>query len=232
MTRVRPILLLLPGLMCDAAIWSAQIKALGGAYDVRVPDFSALDSLQAMAEAALGLAEGTVAVAGHSMGARVALEIHALAPERVERIALLDTGAHPVAEGEQARRQVLLDIAEREGIEGVIAAWLPPMLGPQADQDLYEELAAMVRRAGVRALRGQIKALLNRPDGFSRLARIACPAALIVGRQDAWSPPTQHEEMRLFCPQASLTIIEDCGHMAPAEQPQAVTEALSRWMQT
>jgi pimeloyl-ACP methyl ester carboxylesterase len=232
-TPSRPILLLLPGLMCDAGIWRDQATALGGDYDVRIPDFFGLESLQDMARAALALADGPVAVAGHSMGGRVAMEAFALAPERIERIALLDTGAHPVAPGERERRQALLDIADREGIEGVIAAWLPPMLAPDriTDRPLVEAVSAMIRRAGLGVLRGQVKALLDRPDGFARLNHIRCPTALIVGRQDAWSPPAQHEQMQAHCPQATLTIIEDCGHMAPVERPQAVGEALQKWMQ-
>jgi pimeloyl-ACP methyl ester carboxylesterase len=229
----KPVVLLLPGLMCDAEIWSAQAAALGEDYDVRIPNFFGLDSLTAMAQAALALAEGPVAVAGHSMGARAALEAFALAPERIERIALIDTGAHPVQPGEHGRRQTLLDIAAVHGMDGVVRAWLPPMVAGDRlrDRPLMDRMEAMIRRAGVEVLRGQIKALLGRPDGFERLDRIRCPAALIVGRQDAWSPPEQHEEMQEHCPQATLTIIEDCGHMSPMERPEAVTDALRAWLE-
>jgi pimeloyl-ACP methyl ester carboxylesterase len=228
----KPVLLLLPGLMCDAEIWRGQIGALSGAYDVRVPDFSGLDSIEAMAEAALALAPGKVAVAGHSMGGRVAMQIAAMAPERVARVCLMDTGAHPVADGEAAKRQVLLDIGDREGMDGVVRAWLPPMIWPPrlADTALMDEMTAMVLRSSVATLKGQTRALLGRTDSFAQLRMIACPTAFIAGRHDVWSPPEQHVEMQALVPGSTLTVIEDCGHMAPAERPEAVTQALTQWL--
>ena len=230
--RAKPVLLLLPGLMCDAAVWQDQIDALGGAYDVRVPDFSGLDSLEAMADAALALTDGPFALAGHSMGGRVAMQVMAQAPRRVERLALLDTGAHPPPPDEAARRQLLLDIAERDGVEAVIQAWLPPMIAPDRrnDEALWEAIAAMLRRAGVRTLERQVRALLGRPDGFPALERAACPVAYVVGRLDGWSPPEQHRRMQARTPNATLTVIEDCGHMAPMEAPAAVNQALEEWL--
>jgi pimeloyl-ACP methyl ester carboxylesterase len=228
----RPVLLLLPGLMCDAWIWRLQAEALEGEYDVRIPDFFGHDSLSAMAEAAIALAPGSFSIAGHSMGARVAMEVVALAPERAERVALLDTGAHPVAEGEAARRQVLVDIGYRDGMKAVADAWLPPMVHPGrlGDEPLMAGLTAMVERASPDIFAKQVRALLNRPDGFTRLPLVRGPCALVVGREDAWSPPDQHEAMRRHIPHAVLTVIEDCGHMAPVERPQAVTAALRAWL--
>jgi pimeloyl-ACP methyl ester carboxylesterase len=228
----RPVLLLLPGLMCDAGIWRGQIEALGGAYDIRVPDFFGLDSIEAMAAAALALTDGPFAVAGHSMGGRVAMQVAAMAPERLERIALLDTGAHPVAEGEAAKRQVLLDIGDFAGMQGVVRAWLPPMVWPPRLQDraLMDDMTALVLRASVDVLKRQTRALLTRADGFAQLRGIRCPTAFICGRQDVWSPPDQHVQMQACVPSSTLTMIDDCGHMAPAERPQAVTQALAQWL--
>ncbi len=228
----KPVLLLLPGLMCDAAVWKDQIETFGDAYDVRVPDFFGLDSIRAMADAALTLADGPFALAGHSMGGRVAMQVLAQAPERVERLALLDTGAHPPPPDEAGRRQVLLDIADREGIEAVIQAWLPPMIAPdrRGDTALWEAIAGMLRRAGVQTLKGQVRALLGRPDGFPALERAACPVAYIVGALDGWSPPEQHRQMQAHTVGATLTIIDDCGHMAPMEAPAAVNQALKKWL--
>jgi pimeloyl-ACP methyl ester carboxylesterase len=228
----RPVLLLLPGLMCDAGIWRGQIEVLGDDYDVRVPDFFGLDSIAAMAAAALNLTEGPFAVAGHSMGGRVAMQVATMAPERVARIALLDTGAHPVAQGEAAKRQVLLDIADVAGMQAVVRAWLPPMVWPPRLQDraLMDEMSALVLRADVDVLKRQTRALLTRADGFEQLRQVRCPTAFICGRQDVWSPPQQHVQMQACLPGSTLTVIDDCGHMAPAERPQAVTQALTQWL--
>jgi pimeloyl-ACP methyl ester carboxylesterase len=166
------------------------------------------------------------------MGGRVAMQIAATAPERVARVALMDTGAHPVADGEAGKRQVLLDIGDREGMDGVVRAWLPPMVWPPRLQDraLMDEMTALVLRADVDVLKGQTRALLHRADGFAQLRRLRCPTAFICGREDVWSPPLQHEEMQACVPGSTLTVIGDCGHMAPAERPEAVTQALQQWL--
>jgi pimeloyl-ACP methyl ester carboxylesterase len=106
------------------------------------------------------------------------------------------------------------------------------MLAPQRARDgaLMTRLTAMVERATPRLFQRQIGALLTRPNAHRGLCAIPCPTAVIVGRQDAWSPPAQHEEMAALIPQAHLSVIEDCGHMSPIEQPEAIAEALVVWM--
>ena len=232
MTR-KPLLLLLPGLMCDAAVWRAQINAFGAAYAVRIPDFSGLDSFDAMTEAALALADReSFALAGHSMGGRVAMQVAATAPDQVLRLALLDTGAHLPTADEADSRMALVETGEREGIEAVVQAWLPPMLAPahRGDRALWEEIAAMQRRAGVETLRRQQQALLSRHDGFAQLDTVKVPTAFITGALDGWSPPDQHRDMQAHVPGSTLTVIEDCGHMAPMEAPDAVNRALAQWL--
>jgi pimeloyl-ACP methyl ester carboxylesterase len=226
----KPVLILLPGLMCDAGVWRAQIAAFGGAWDVRVPDFHGLDSFDAMAEAALALADGPFALAGHSMGGRVAMQVAAAAPDRVLRLALLDTGAHLPTAGEAESRLALVATGEREGVEAVIQTWLPPMLAPanREDSALWNEIAAMQRRAGVQTLKRQQQALLNRRDGFAQLDTVKVPTAFITGALDAWSPPEQHREMQAHVAGSTLTVIDDCGHMAPMEAPEAVNRAFAQ----
>jgi len=229
----KPLLLLLPGLMCDAGVWRGQIAAFEGAYDVRVPDFFGLDTFEAMTEAALALAGRPFALAGHSMGGRVAMQVAATAPDRVLRLALLDTGAHLPAPGEAESRLALVATGEREGVEAVIAAWLPPMLAPahREDRALWDDIAAMQRRAGVQTLKRQQQALLNRRDGFAQLDTVKVPTAFITGALDAWSSPEQHRQMQAHVPGSTLTVIEDCGHMAPMEAPEAVNRALAAWLE-
>ena len=228
----KPLLLLLPGLTCDAGVWRAQIDALSDECDVRVPDFFGLDSFDAMTAATLALADGPFAVAGHSMGGRVAMQVADTAPERVRRVALLDTGAHLPDPGEAGRRQVLIDLGEEGGMDAVIEAWLPPMIAAHRrdDKALWNAIADMQRRAGLQTFKRQVRALLNRGDGFDQLSRIRVPTAFITGDQDGWSPPDQHAEMQAAVPGSTLTVISDAGHMAPMEQPEAVTEALRRWL--
>ncbi|MET0744959.1 MAG: alpha/beta hydrolase [Microvirga sp.] len=231
-TMSRPTIILLPGLLCDARIWAAQVDALRPFADVRVADFSQADSIDAMARASLDLAEGPLVVIGHSMGARAALEAVRLAPERVVRLGLLDTGVHPRREGEEATRQVLVDLAFAGGMAALAERWLPPMVHAdrEADPALMAPLEAMVLRAGPEQHERQIRALLGRPDARPHLPAIRCPTLVMVGRQDRWSPLAQHEEIASLIPGARLVVIEDSGHMSPVEQPGQVNRALLDWL--
>ena len=228
----RPTVVLLPGLLCDGAVWGGQIPRLAQMAEVVCPGFLDHPSIETMARAVLARAPDRFALAGHSMGGRVALEIVARAPERVERLALLDTGFHPARPGEAEARSRLIRIALEQGMAALARQWLPPMIGPRRAHDpaLTASLTAMVERATPKLFQRQIGALLTRPNAHRGLAAIPCPTALIVGRQDSWSPLAQHEEMASLIPKAWLTVIEDSGHMSPAEAPQAVAEALAQWL--
>ena len=228
----RPVLYLLPGLLCDRVTWEHQVAGLSGIAEIRVPSFYGFDSITAMAASVLADAPARIAVAGHSMGARVALEMVRLAPERIDRLALLDTGTHAVRPGEPEKRQELVDLAEREGMRALAERWLPPMLHPDGARSaaLMLVLTAMVCRATPEIFCRQVKALLDRPDAAAALPGIRCPVLVACGRQDAWSPLPQHEAIAAAVPHADLVVFEDSGHMAPMEAAAAVTGALADWM--
>lgn len=226
----RPVVYLLPGLLCDEAAWAPQIEALSSDYDVRVPLFAGFDSLTKMARSVVKDAPARFSVAGHSMGARVALEVVRLAPERVERLALLDTGVHPPGEGEAERRQVMIDLGHAD-MEALADRWLPPMVHPSLhDTPLMASLRAMVLRMSPEEHAGQIRALVNRSDARLMLPSIRCPVLIGVGEFDAWSPVPQHRQMARAMPQAKLVVFPGAGHMAPVESPDAVTAALKDWL--
>lgn len=182
-----------------------------------------------MAQIVLAQAPARFAIAGHSMGARVALEVVRMASGRIERLALLDTGIHPRKPNEEAGRQELIDLARREGMEALAAKWLPPMLHP-AHTALLARLTEMIKRSTPDTFENQQRALLDRPDARTALTLIHCPTLVLCGRQDAWSPVSQHEEISSLIPGSTLTIVEECGHMSPVEQPEAVTNALNQWI--
>ena len=235
---MQPTLLLLPGLMCDAAVWAPQVQALGTQVNAVVLDYGLRDSLTAMAQHALDTAPTpTFALAGHSMGGRVALEVMRMAPERVERLALLDTGTHPLAEGEagvreRAGRMALLGTAQRLGMRAMGAQWATGMVHPgQRNTPLFESILDMLERSSPAHFAAQINALLTRPDAAPLLPRIQCPTLVLTGREDTWSPPAQHAQMAAAIAGASLVVIEHCGHMSTMEQPGAVSAALEDWLQ-
>ncbi len=230
-------LILLPGLLCDDAVWSAQCAALDTTVRCIVPTYGDCDSLTGMARAVLAQApDGPLALAGHSMGGRVALEVARQAPERIARVALLDSGLEALAAGaagahERNQRLRLLQLARDTGMRTMGRAWAHAMVHPaRLGTPLFEAILDMIARSTPERFQAQITALLGRPDARPLFASLACPVMLICGRQDAWSPLSRHAAMQALRPRARLVPIEDSGHMAPMEQPTAVTSALRAWL--
>ncbi|HEY0821464.1 MAG TPA: alpha/beta hydrolase [Rhizobacter sp.] len=232
---MRPTLLLLPGLLCDEAVWRPQIDGLeaGG----HVVDYGLRRSLADMAEHALAVAPpGPLAVAGHSMGGRVAFEMWRLAPARIARLALLDTSYHPLASGEagaseRAGRMALLATARRDGMHAMAREWARGMVHEsRLGTPLFDEIVEMLARKTPEHYEAQIEALLQRPDADPLLPTITCPTLLLCGRDDAWSTPARHEHMHTRITGSRLVVVERCGHMSTMEQPEAVTQAFRDWL--
>lgn len=233
-------LLLVPGLMCDATVWQPLLPALqAGGRDCRVVDHGDAHGLPQMAQQLLAGAPPRFALAGHSMGARVALEVLRSATDRVTRVALLDTGylaraAGAAGEEEARKRQALLDVARRDGVRAMACQWVQGMVHPDRLQDapLLDAIVGMFERKSPDVFERQIRALLQRPDATGVLRAIRVPTLVLCGRQDSWAPVPQHEAMHALIPGAVFEVIEDAGHMAPMERPQAVAAALLRWLET
>jgi pimeloyl-ACP methyl ester carboxylesterase len=234
----RPTLVLVPGLLCDAAVWEAQRTALAPRADIVVADHGSLDTLAAMAARVLESVPGRFALAGHSMGGRVAFEVLRQAPQRVAGLALLDTACRPLAAGaagEQERhgRLALLALARRDGMRAMAREWLRGMVHPLrlGDAPLVEAILAMFERKTPDVFAAQIHALLGRPDAGELLGGIACPTLVLCGAQDAWALPQGHRDMAAAIPGSTLTEVPGCGHMAPMERPAEVSAALAAWLE-
>ena len=230
-------LILVPGLMCDHAAWEPVVPHLAGLAECRVVDHGRASSLVDMARQVLAVAPARFALAGHSMGARVALEVVRLAPERVTRVAVLDSGHRPRAEGaageaEAAGRHGLLAVAREHGVRAMAAQWVTGMVAPHrlADERLIAAILEMFERKDVEHFAAQIRALLARADLASVLAGLDVPTLVLCGREDGWAPIAQHEAMHALAPRSHLEVIDRAGHMAPMEEPVAVAAALARWL--
>jgi pimeloyl-ACP methyl ester carboxylesterase len=232
-------LLLVPGLMCDHAVWEPLLPQLTASHLCTVVDHGHANSLSQMAVQLLHNAPPQFYIAGHSMGGRVALEVLRIAPERVAGAALLDTGHLPklsgsVGEQEVQKRMQLLHVAQQQGVRAMAHEWVQGMVHPQrlADTDLIARILAMFDRKDATVFAHQLHALIHRPDGSDVLSSLRVPTLIMCGRQDSWSPPAQHESMHRLAPHATLAVIEEAGHMAPMEQPQAVADVMLRWLDT
>jgi pimeloyl-ACP methyl ester carboxylesterase len=224
--------------MCDAAVWDPLLPALQTVADCRVADHGDADCITSMARQVLDNAPAQFALAGHSMGGRVAMEVLRLAPARVTRLALLDTGYKARATGaagedEARKRHALLEIARNQGVRAMAAQWVQGMLDPPrlSDTALVEAIVAMFARKSADIFARQIRALLARPDATPVLQGIAVPALVLCGRADSWSPLSQHAEIAaLIAAQPLVQVIEHAGHMCTMEQPQAVARVMQDWL--
>lgn len=229
-------LVLLPGLSCDAAVWAHTREALAPHTEVHIASYGTIDSLPGMARHVLDTVEGDIAIAGHSMGGRVSLEMFRLAPERIRGIALLDTGTQALPAGEAGEREVagrreLVEIARRDGMAAMAERWVQGMVWKPrlADKLLIDGIVTMFARGSAEIFAAQIRALIARPDAGDLLSRIACPALVLCGEDDSWAPAARHREMAQRMPSAKLVLVPECGHMCTLERPDVVTQALLDW---
>ena len=225
-------LMLLCGLLCDETIWSDIPDRLADVADITVVCFRGFSSISAMAAHVLAIAPKHFAVAGHSMGGRVALEVMRSTPERISGLALLNTGVHAVRDGEPQSRTHLLRVAFENGMAALAEEWLPPMMGQDAARSaqLMPRLATMIERFTPQAYASQVGAMLQRPEVLSVLSTVAVPTLLLSGSDDAWSPVSQQESIRRKIPHATLFEIHGAGHMTPFERPDSVAVALREWL--
>ncbi len=226
-------LLLIPGHLCDAALWAHQTQHLADIADMSIAATDGGPSVEAMARAILAKAPARFAMAGLSMGGYIALEIMRQAPQRVERLALLDTaaGGNTPASIERRRRHMGLI---REGKFETVLDEFSQMVVPPArygDAALMDEMRRMMSRVGPDLAYAQQQALLDRDDMRPTLGRIACPTLVLCGRQDTLTPLAGHEEIVQGVRHAKLVVVEDCGHMSTMEQPEAVTAVMRYWLQ-
>jgi len=231
-------LVLLPGFLCDKTVWNHQIASLAGVADAVCMEWRPEhDSIVTMAEAVLRWAPPTFALAGHSMGGRVAIQVHRLAPDRVTKIALFNTGADSrppgeAGETEERNRRTLLSLAQSRGMRPMAIEWLKGMLPAyrQNDTPLVEEIIQMFERKSPELFEIQMLALLNRPNATPLLPKIQCPALVLTGFDDAWSPPARHLQIAQSIAKSELVVIPKCGHMSTMERPDEVTAAMREWL--
>ncbi len=228
----RPALILLPGMPLDAALWDHQTRHLADVADIRVAELSGCDSVAAMADTVLATAPPVFALAGLSMGGYVALDILRRAPERVARLALLDTNARADTPEQSQTRRDAVALSRQGKHAAVMRAGLPRLIHPDrlTDGPLIDAILAQMERIGVDGYEREQTAIINRPDSRPGLGAIACPTLILCGREDALTPPDLHEEMATAIPGARLVLIEQCGHLSAMEQPQAVTALMRDWL--
>lgn len=229
----KPPLFLLPGLLCDDAMWQHQSAHLSDLAEISIADFTAQSSLTAMARSVLDAAPARFSLAGLSMGGYVALEIMRLAGGRVERLALLDTAARDHDPGRNEQRREMAAQARAGRFKGITRRYLQAFVHPDrlADEALTRAVMEMTARVGLDAFLRQQQAIIERRDAARVLGSIACPTLVVCGRQDGLTPLAASQEIADGIAGSRLVVIENCGHLTAMERPEAVTALLSYWLQ-
>ncbi len=225
-------LLLIPGMMCDARLFTPQIVEFSAERAVHIASLAGCETIEEMARSVLDAAPERFALAGLSMGGMVAMEVLRRAPERVTRVALMDTNSQSETPAIAASRE--------PQIVGVLAGRLPEVM---KDVMRPEYLAAGPKRVEILALMQdmalalgegtfvrQSRALQRRPDQQKTLRQIRMPALVLCGEHDALTLPRRHEFMATLIPYATLRIIEESGHVPTLEAPEATNAALREWL--
>jgi pimeloyl-ACP methyl ester carboxylesterase len=225
-------IVLVPGLNCSARVYAEQIPALWGCGPVTIADHRRDDSVAAIAARILAMAPPRFALAGLSMGGYITFAMMRAAPERVARLALLDTSARPDTPEQSERRHSMIALAESGRFAEVADLLFPVFVHRDRHDD--EALRAIVRtmaeETGPDAFVRQQHAIMTRPDCRPQLASIRCPTLVLVGDGDVLLPPVLSEEIAAGIAGARLVRVPDCGHLSTLEQPQAVNRALVEWL--
>ena len=224
-------LLLLPGLLCDTALWEPVFPSLLDVAAPIVADVTLDESVAAMAARALDAAPERFALAGLSMGGYVALEIMRQAPERVAALALLDTSARPDMPEQSRRRRLLMALAESGQFRGVPPRLLPQLVHPsRIDGPVGRAVMEMAERVGRPAFLRQQRAIMGRLDSRPLLSAIAVPTLVGVGAEDLLTPPELAAEIAAGIRGARLVRFAGAGHLPTMEVPEEAGTALRAWM--
>lgn len=225
-------LLLVPGLLCSARLYAPQVAALWPYGPVMVADHRRDADMEAIATRILADAPPRFALAGLSMGGYIAFAILRQAPDRIAKLALLDTSARPDTPEQKETRQKFIAIAEAGKLAEVVDTLAPRFLhrDRRDDDTLNRLIRDMAADTGVDAFVRQEKAIMTRPDSRPLLAAIKCPTLVLVGEGDELTPPELAKEIAGGIAGSRLAVVPKCGHLSTIEQPEAVNAAMTDWL--
>ena len=225
-------LVLIPGLMADARAYDALMTPLSRERAVMVAPSILGERVEEMASNLMDQLPVRFALAGHGLGGVVAMEILRRAPDRVMRIALMDSTPLPETPQEAADREMLIVKARAGRMEGVIAESFPAeALAPgAARRDVLRHVVSMAFDLGPEVFLRQARALQKRRDQQPTLRKCRVPALVLCGEHDCLAPVKRQEFMAELIHHAALKVIPEAGHFPMIETPGAVLEALRSWL--
>ena len=229
---MKPVLLLIPGMLNTAAVWREVVPLLAPRFDVRIADVQTQSSIAEMARDAWARVADVppgvpVRVCGFSMGGYVAIEMIAGQGRRVDGLVLLDTSARPeTAEGAALREKTIAAIGRDFDKVTAGVAQFATDDARHADEPWMAALRTLLREVGPEAAIRQNRAIVGRADHREALAALRIPVRVVCGRSDRITPPELSQELAALMPSARLEWIEGAGHMTPLEAPAQVAAAI------
>lgn len=223
---------LIPPMLCDARVFLDQIGALSCDRTVISVPLKHGETLGEIAQAVLDESPASFALAGAGLGGAIALEIIKRAPERLTRIALINTTAQADTPSMAADRETQIVAAVAGRFADVVSHEMPhARLHSKADNgQLAPLLRQMAETTGADAYILQARALQKRKDQQNILRQIRLPALIVSGDSDPDLPLRRQEFIAEMIPYAQHRIIKDAGFMPTLEQPQQVSDALREWL--
>jgi pimeloyl-ACP methyl ester carboxylesterase len=226
-------ILLIPGLLGSPRLYAEQVPQLWRLGPVTIADHTRDDSMSAIAQRILVSAPPRFALIGISMGGYLSFEIMRQSPERVAKLALLDTSARPDTPEQSEARRAQIALARSGRLAEVLDAGFPHLLHPKhrGDERVRQLLIQMAADVGVDGFVRQQLANIGRADSRPGLSAIRCPTLVLVGDNDELTPPDRAAEIANGIAGARLVTIPESGHCSTVEQPQYVTRALVEFLQ-
>lgn len=222
----------LPGLLCDQSLWQNQVEALADVCAPMIANLTLDDTVEAMARRTLAAAPARFSLAGLSMGGYVALEIMRQAPERVTRLALVNTSARADTAERAAQRRAGMESLKRGKFVGITHGLLGNLIHrSQMETQVGQQMRSMASRVGGEAFLRQQSAILNRPDFSDVLPGIAVPTMIVVGEDDRVTPVSHAREMHAAIAGSTFHLVPECGHMSALERPEDTTALLRTWLE-
>ena len=218
--------------MCDGRLFAPQIAAFSHERPVMVAPLSGAETMADLAHAILASAPARFALAGLSMGGIVAMEMIRQAPDRISRLALLDTNPLPDPPERAPIRAAQVEKALAGGLRAVMRDEMKPNYltdGPRR-AEILALCMDMAEGLGPDVFATQTAALLHRPDQSDTLGRVRVPALVLCGEDDRLCPPARHRLMHDLIPGSRLIVLPRAGHLPVLEQPEATNAAIRDWL--
>ena len=225
-------LVLIPGMMCDDRVFAPQIRAFGAERAIMVAPITIGDRIETIVAGLLDQLPENFALAGHSMGAIVAMEVLKRVPKRVTRLCLMSSNPLPESPAFAATREPQIIGAQSGRLDEVMREMLPEgFLAPGPDRiEIQALLATMATDLGPEVFVAQSRALQRRPDQQGTLRKCTVPTRIVCGELDVLTPVRRHESMAGLIPNAQLSIIENAGHLPTLERPEHTTQVMRDWL--